>query len=319
MIKVNRIDSAVEKVSTVAISGHIRPDGDCIGSCLGMYHYLKENFPHLSCVDVYLEETQDCFNICDGIDQIHHSCEEEISYDLFIALDSSDRERLGDADKYFRTAKKTICFDHHISNKGYADENYIEPNMSSASELVFYAMDPEKISKTTAEMLYMGIAHDSGIFQYSSTTPQTMQTAAFLMSKGIDHNEIIDITFMQKSYVQNLLLAKGILESELMYDGKLILSGFRKVVLESYNASHADLNGIISQLRNTTGVEVAVLLDETEENVYKISMRSKSYVDVSRIATLFGGGGHVRAAGCTLTGNYEQVCDTITQEIGKQI
>ena len=211
MIETNRISEELENVKTVAISGHIRPDGDCVGSCMGMYLYLKDNFPQLKKVTVYLQEIPESFRIISGTDQICHNCDSDERYDLFIALDCGDSGRLGEAEKYFKSAEKTLCYDHHVSNHGFADKNYIDPAISSASELVYHVMDPEKITKEIAEALYMGIAHDTGIFQYSCTSPHTMEVAAELMRKGIDCSYIIDTTYMEKSYVQNQILGRALL------------------------------------------------------------------------------------------------------------
>ena len=139
MIETNRISEELEDVRTVAISGHIRPDGDCVGSCMGLYLYLKNNFPQLKKITVYLQEIPESYHIISGTDQICHSCDRDESYDLFIALDCGDLGRLGDAAKYFQSAKKTLCYDHHISNNGFADTNYVDPEISSASELVFHS------------------------------------------------------------------------------------------------------------------------------------------------------------------------------------
>lgn len=319
MIRVNKIDTELEGVRTVAIAGHIRPDGDCVGSCMGLSLYLKAYFPQLDAVDVYLEKIPENFGIIAGTDQIKHSMDEEREYDLFIALDSGDLGRLGDAVKYFHSAKKTICYDHHISNTGYADKNYIDPEISSASELIYHVMEDDKITKDIAEALYMGIAHDTGIFQYSCTSPKTMETAANLMRKGIDCSHIIDVTYMEKTYHQNQVLGRALLESLLVLDKKCIISVIRQRDMDFYGVQYKDLDGIVSQLRLTKGVEVAIFLYETGNHEYKVSMRSKSIVDVSEVATFFGGGGHVRAAGCTMQGSYYDVVNNLTKHIEKQL
>lgn len=319
MIRVNKIDTELEGVRTVAIAGHIRPDGDCVGSCMGLSLYLKAYFPQLDAVDVYLEKISENFSIIAGTDQIKHSMDEEREYDLFIALDSGDLGRLGDAVKYFHSAKKTICYDHHISNTGYADKNYIDPEISSASELIYHVMEDDKITKDIAEALYMGIAHDTGIFQYSCTSPKTMETAANLMRKGIDCSYIIDVTYMEKTYHQNQVLGRALLESLLVLEKKCIISVIRQRDMDFYGVQYKDLDGIVSQLRLTKGVEVAIFLYETGNHEYKVSMRSKSIVDVSEVATFFGGGGHVRAAGCTMQGSYYDVVNNLTKHIEKQL
>lgn len=319
MQKWNRIEAELGGVSTVAIAGHVRPDGDAVGSSLGLSLYLQENCPYLTAVDVYLEEIPDSLKSIHGIEQIHHSCQEEKEYDLFIALDCGDLKRLGDAAKYFQTAKRTICYDHHISNTGFADKDYVAPDMSSTSEIIFHILDPEKISKEVAELLYMGIVHDTGVFQYSCTSPETMEAAAVLMRKGIDCSKIIDETFMEKTYRQNQILGRTLLESIMVLDGKCIISGVKMKDMEFYGVKASDLDGIVSQLRLTKGVEVAMFLYEIGNQQFKVSLRSKEYVDVSKIASYFGGGGHVRAAGCTMQGSYYDVINNITEHIEKQL
>ena len=150
-----RLKNELENVKTVAVAGHIRPDGDCTGSCLAVYSYLQENFPEIS-VDVYLEAVNPNFLFLKGADQVKTSCAEDKKYDLFISLDASDKERLGEAVKYLETAEKTLCIDHHITNTGFAGENWIDAQASSTSELAYQMMEEERISRETAEALYMG-------------------------------------------------------------------------------------------------------------------------------------------------------------------
>lgn len=319
MSRVNKIDAELDGVKTVAIAGHIRPDGDCVGSCMGLYLYLTRYFPQLEAVDVYLETIPDSYHIIAGTDKILHSMEEDKEYDLFIALDSGDLERLGKAVKYFHSAKKTICYDHHVSNDGYAMKNYIDPEISSTSELIYHVMEEEKITREIAEALYMGISHDTGIFQYSCTSPETMEVAANLMRKGIDNNYIIDTTFMEKTYLQNQVLGRALLESILVLDGKCIISVIRMKDMDFYGVKSTELDGIVSQLRLTKGVETAIFLYETGNQEFKVSMRSKSIVDVSAVAKYFGGGGHVRAAGCSMQGSFYDVVNNLTKHIEKQM
>lgn len=319
MVEMNKIGMELDGVKTVGIAGHIRPDGDCVGSCMGLYLYLREYFPQLTDVDVFLEEIPESYRIIAGTDKIIHSCEEERKYDLFIALDCGDLKRLGDAGRYFESAKRTICYDHHISNDGFADKNYIDANISSTSELIYHIMDEDKITKEIAEALYMGISHDTGIFQYSCTSPATMEVAAQLMRKGIDHSYIVDTTFMEKSYLQNQILGRALLESIMVLDGRCIISAIRLRDMKFYGVKPAELDGIVSQLRLTRGVEVAIFLYETGNHEFKVSMRSKSIVDVSTIAKYFGGGGHVRAAGCSMQGSFYDVVNNLTKHIEKQM
>lgn len=303
---------------SVALGGHIRPDGDCVGSSMGLYLYLKEQFPEVE-TDIYLEPIADCYKIISNIEEIKHQVEHVKTYDLFICLDCGDVARLGFSAPLFEHAKQTMCIDHHVSNEAFADINYIEPDASSTSELVYRLMEKEKISRQSAEALYMGIAHDTGIFQYSCTAPETMEAAAELLRKGINGSEIIDKTYYEKTYVQNQILGKALLESMLVLDKQVIVSCVNLKSLNFFEAKPSDLEGIVSQLRLTKGAEVAMFLYEQEPQIYKVSLRSKDRVDVSVIAKYFGGGGHAKAAGFTMKGTVHDVITNVNKQIALQL
>lgn len=303
---------------TAAIAGHLRPDGDATGSCLGLYQYLKTNIPHLD-VRVYLEEVPEQYRILQGSEEICCDFSGDQTYDVFLALDCADKGRLGKAVKYFDSAKKTICIDHHISNTGFADVNEIRPDASSTSEIVFTLLEEEKIPKASAGALYLGIVHDTGVFRHSCTSPSTMEAAAGLMRKGIDTSRIINETYYDKSYYQNQILGRALLESILLMDGKIIFSAVRMKEMRFYGVGPGDLDGIVQTLMSTRGVEAAIFLYETAPQEYKVSMRSRNIIDVSRIASFFGGGGHVRAAGCTMQGSLYDVVNNITYHMEMQL
>ncbi|RDY32551.1 DHH family phosphoesterase [Lachnotalea glycerini] len=314
----NKLADQLEGIKTVAIAGHVRPDGDCTGSCLGLYNYIKDCFADIE-ADVYLEEISEVFHFIKNTQVIDSQFKKEQVYDLFIALDSGDKERLGEAVRYFDTAKKTICIDHHISNTGFADVNHILPNASSTCEIVYTLLEEAKISKAVAEALYTGIVHDTGVFQYSNTSELTMNIAGKLISKGINFTKIIEETFYKKTFVQNQILGKALLESKLLLDGKVIVSALKKVDMERYASKSNDLEGIVSQLRITEGVECAIFLYEMDNHEYKVSLRSTDYVDVSKIAGYFGGGGHKKAAGCTMAGTIQDIVKNLSLHIKEQL
>ncbi len=308
----------LKRVKTVAIGGHVRPDGDCTGACLGLYQYIKKNYKEIQ-VDVYLEDIQDSFRFIQAAEEIRHEVSEEKAYDLFIVLDCGDKERLGFSKALFEHAKETFCIDHHISNLLFADQNYIFPEASSTSELVYRLLDLEKITKETAECLYLGIVHDTGVFQYSCTSPETMEAAANLMRKGINASEIIEKTFYEKTYAQNQIMGRALFESFLFMDGKCIVSYITQRMMEFHGVTAKDLEGIVSQLRVTKGVEVAILLYETEPQEYKVSLRASGDVDVSKVAQYFGGGGHKKAAGVTMKGTVHDVINNLSGQIHLQL
>ena len=303
---------------SVAIGGHIRPDGDCVGSTIGLYLYLTTYYPEIE-TDLYLEEIPEAFQMMGHRDVPKHEIVEGKVYDLFISLDCGDERRLGFSEPMFQNAKETLCVDHHVSNESFADTNYIVPDASSTSELVYNLLDYDKMSLETAEALYMGIAHDTGIFRYSCTSPETMEAAAQLMRKGVDTAKITDRTYYEKTYVQNQILGRALLESIMVLDQRCIVSVVRLKEMEFFQAKPSDLEGIVSQMRQTKGVEVAMFLHETAPQTFKVSLRSKERVDVSRIAKYFGGGGHVRAAGVTMKGSVHDVINNLTALIEKQL
>ena len=252
-------------------------------------------------------------------DKIRHEVTEEKTYDLFIALDCGDMGRLGFSAVLFKKAAVRFCVDHHVSHKSFADQNYIRPDASSTSELIYDLLDYGKMSVETAECLYTGMVHDTGVFRYSSTTQKTMEIAGSLMEKGIPFWKYIDECFYQRTYTQTQLLGRTLLTSMRLMDGKVIVATVTRRMLEFYGAQTEDIEGIIDQLRVTKGVEVALLLHEIGDQEYKVSMRSNTTIDVSRIAVYFGGGGHVKAAGCTMRGSLHDVVNNITEHIEFQM
>ena len=309
-----KLSERIESVNSIAIAGHTRPDGDCVGSCMGLYNYLKENYPTKDVV-VYLEDAGNGFAYINRIDEAIDKDDDEKQVDLFILLDTSDLSRIGVANKLFANAKTTICIDHHISNPGLAMENIIVPNASSTAEVLFDLLDEDKISKETAEAIYTGIIHDSGVFKYASTSEHTMNIAGKLMSKGIDFQTIIDDGFYAKTYAQNQILGSALLESVRFFDGKCIFSVVTEREMEFFGVTNKDLGGIVEQMRLTEGVECAIFLYEVEPLTYKVSLRSKKYLDVNKVAGYFGGGGHVSAAGCICKGTTHDVINNLAERI----
>lgn len=197
-----KLEEQLYDVKRVAIAGHVKPDGDCVGSTLAVYNYIRKYHPEME-VELHLEPIPNIFKFLANADKIDSSYIEKEPYDLFIALDCGDEKRLGNAVKYFHAAKRTFCVDHHISNQSFADANYIFPEASSTCELVYELIDEEKITKEIAECIYVGIVHDTGVFQYSCTSAKTMNIAGRLMEMGIDFSRIVDKTYYEKTYEQN--------------------------------------------------------------------------------------------------------------------
>lgn len=314
----NNIAEVLDGVKTMAIAGHIRPDGDCVGSCMALYAYIKKWYPEIQ-ADIYLETPKPVFGYLAYMDEVKSEASGEKEYDLFVTCDVSARDRLAVVGDYFEKAKKTVCIDHHVSNPGFARINHILPDASSSCEVLYGLLDSEKVDREIAQAVYTGIIHDTGVFQYSCTSPETMRIAGELMKTGFDFTGIIEKSFYQKTYIQNQVMGRVLAESILLLDGKCIVGYMKKKDMDFYGVDGADLDGVVSQLRLTQDVEVAIFIYEKNTQEFKVSLRSNGDVDVSKIAVFFGGGGHVKAAGCEMAGSMYDVVNNITAELVKQM
>lgn len=319
--QVVNIFDEVKDCKTIGISGHVRPDGDCAGSCLGMALYLKKLLGEGVRVDVFLGDLSDSLrhNLI-GQELVHWNYETDVkAYDAFLCLDC-EATRLGDAMDYFFKAKKRINIDHHQSNaRGSGQVNWVDPEASSTCELCYRTMDPEKVDRDIATDLYIGIVTDTGLFQYSNTSPQTMEIAGKLMATGFDHSDIARQVFFEKNYVQQQILGRALLESILFMDGRCIVSMIDRKTMQFYKALSKDMDGIVSQMNSTEGVSCAIFMYEMEPLTYKVSLRSNGDVDVAKVAERFGGGGHKRAAGCTVNAPYHDIINNMSALIAEQL
>ena len=166
--------------------------------------------------------------------------------------------------------------------------------------------------------MYMGIASDSGVFRFQNTKPRTLRIAAKMMEFGIDHNEILEETFYKKSYNQMMITAKIQTNTVVTMDGQVIYGYCTSELMEKYGLTTNDLDAVIASIRNVSGVEVAMFAYQLDDNKYKVSLRSKDRVDVSKIAVTFGGGGHKRAAGFDIEGDKDSVIEKVLAEIEKE-
>ena len=286
-----RITEEVRNAGSIAVSGHIRPDGDCVGSVMGLYLYLKKELPEAE-VDVYLEkpaELFDCISHIEDIKSKFNNVDTGKIYDVFIVLDCAD-DRLGEVRVLYEKARKKINIDHHISNPGCGDVRIVEPERSSTAELLYDLMDPAALDEEIARALYIGIIHDTGVLRYSNTAPHTLQVVSELIKFGFDFSKIIDDTFYEKTYVQTQIMGRAILESVRFMHDKCIVSMVSRRMMDFYQVTPQDLDGIVNQLLAVKGVECAIFMYEIRTLEYKISMRSKGRVDVASVAMRFGGG-----------------------------
>lgn len=315
----NKIDfteaiNIIKKHDNIFIASHVNPDGDNIGSCLGLYLALKKTNKNVRVLqsDILPED----FNFLKGFEDIK-SYEDDEKIDLLILLDSADSKRLGDNEALLGKAKTTINIDHHLSNTNYADLNLVDPKSPSTCELVYYLIKQMniEIDKNIAEALYTGISTDTGKFSYDSVTGDTLRIVANLIDLGIDFNKINIRLYESISLPKMSLKIKALSGLKMYKNNQVALVKVSQDMLKSTNTSMEDTNGIVEEIRKVEGVEVACLLKEIKKNEIKVSMRSKEFFNVSEVCEDLGGGGHIRASGCTINESLNKseqiVLDTI--------
>jgi phosphoesterase RecJ-like protein len=324
-LKMNNIEKVFELINNsqnICISGHKSPDGDCIGSVMALYRFLKRLGKSKN-LTVCIEGTIP-FNYRQYVDEDVIIKEyDNKKFDLLFILDCSDLERLGKFKDVYKNSKKSVCIDHHKTNKSYADINIIDSSMSSTGEIlydVFKALNV-KITKEEASLIYIAILTDTGKFSYSNTSSDTHRKAAELIDLGVQVAEIDNTIYNSKpsNIVKAFIDCVGGIE--LYYGNRLGIASITKGVLEKNNADMGDIDGVVEFIREIKEVEVSCVLKENE-NKTRVSLRSKNNIDVSEVSVKFGGGGHAKAAGFEVNKDVkntkELLINTFKEYFGEQ-
>ncbi|KRQ86993.1 Bifunctional oligoribonuclease and PAP phosphatase NrnA [Caloramator mitchellensis] len=314
----NEIGKLISEKCNFAIISHYSPDGDAIGSSLGLYNALKEIGKN---VDIFIPDNlPNRFSYLPLFDEIKNQKQYKENYECILVLDCGDEDRLGEFVDILKHTDLVINIDHHISNTLYGNINYVDSNASSVGEIIYnlLKLNGYDISKNTACCLYTSIISDTGGFKYSNTTSMTFNIAGDLINTGIDFPEINRILFDTKSVNQIKLLSLVTSTLEMHNDDKLALIYMTRDMLNKSGASEDDASEMVNLARDIETAEVGVFIKEIDDKVFRISLRSKNIVDVRLIAEKFDGGGHVRAAGCTIKGDFAEVKKRLIDEILSQ-
>lgn len=292
------------EAKNVAIFTHMRPDGDCLGSALALKLMLEKQGKN---VDVYGDITiKDTYNFLPAITTINHPKLKE--YDLCVAVDCSDRYRLGDTWSIFERGQRTLKIDHHKTNDPFAQVDIVEM-VGSTAEIMYQLFEELNwtLTREIATCLYTGISSDTGCFLYNSTTKQTHQIACKLLDFHLDLEKIHYYLFQRRTKEQILLTATALKNIEFILSGKVAFTGLTLKDFQKINTTSNDTVGIVSMMANIDGCRIAILMGEEKKNTFVVSFRTDGSVDVSLVAEKFGGGGHKMAAGCKLYGTFEVV------------
>ena len=308
--------NTIKNSENIFLASHVHPDGDNVGSLLALGMALKKLNKKINIIKVD-DIPKDYLFLPNSNLFVEPNLKEPI--DLFISLDSSDLDRLGIGKEMALKANKIINIDHHITNNNFGDINIVDPLASATGELIYSLikkLDVE-IDQNIATCIYVAISSDTGSFVYDNTTSKTHLIAADLLDKGINKNEIIVNLYQSRSMRRTKLFIRSLNTLEMYCKERVGIITVTQDMLNECNAKMEDTEGIISFVRDIEGIELACILKEYKENEIKLSLRSKSIVDVSEICIKFHGGGHKRAAGCTIYDNIENTKKIILNEIQK--
>ncbi len=299
----------------VAIFPHVSADGDAIGSSLALAMALKKAGKD---VVVYMEENIPAvYRFLPGTELTRFYDPSDEIMDINLALDTGDVDRLGTRGEAFFMAPCTINIDHHVTNTRFALLNHVDEVSASTGEIVYTLLKKLKLNIDTdmATCLYTAVATDTGGFKYSNTTAETHRIASELVSTGIDIAELSQRIFDNTTYPKLKLTQKAIELLEFYENNRLAVVALSRADLLSMGASDEDCDGIVNIGRSVEGVEVSILVKEKNSEEVRVNLRSKNYVDVSEVAAAFGGGGHKRAAGCTVNGTLQQVRELLIEAV----
>ena len=322
-----RFAEIVRSASKIILTIHHRPDGDCVGSAVAMRQILLQlgkdvriMTPHKTPPTLtFLDPNQYCTALEDMTDEDIRWMQ---SADLFFVLDTSSWAQLGEMATPFReSSAKKIVLDHHIKGDDIGAVRFIDPNAEATGALVVQAADALGMPLTAeiAQSAFVALAADTGWFRFSSVTPETFRTAAKLVEGGTQPDVMYREMYEQESLGRIRLIGRTLSKTETYSDGHFLLTWIRLEDFEAAGARSSDSEDIINMLLQVRGSKMAVLISELKDKTFKISFRSRCAVDCSVLAAQFGGGGHKKAAGASLSLPFEQTKQTIVEAVMKAL
>ena len=308
----------------IGITYHVSPDGDAVGSVLALFNALKSL--NKDCYIISKDTLSENLKFLKGAGEITGEITEPVDEtDIVVVLDCGNLERVSANLKEFTGT--IVNIDHHLSNDKYGDINYIDANAAATAEIVFELLNLMGISfekensviKDIGTCMYTSIVTDTGAYRHSNVTERTHKISATLKKIGVDNTFIYQSLFDNKDFSRIKLIGKALSNMQLILNGKVALLELDKAFTEDLGIDIGDTSDIISYGLQIKGVEVTLLLKEVEDGV-KASLRAKSYVDVRKIAEVFGGGGHIRASGIKIRNmSMEEAKYEILNEIQKEL
>jgi len=303
------IKEAIAKGKKFLISAHIRPDGDCLGAGLAIKRFIENSGKN---ADFLIDSNfPEHYSFMTGSGEVNQKKLDY--YDCFIAVDCADDKRLGAYSSYL-SSLPSLNIDHHATNNKFASKNLVL-NYSSTCEIITEQLiDSEFFDDTIAALLYVGMSTDTGHFAHSNTNSRVLKNASKLLEYNINPYEIVKNLYRSNTIEKTKLISVAINSMRFFDSNKVCFITITKKNLKDCGCQLSDTEGLIDYAVAIKNVDVALCLCEYSSNTYKVSLRSKS-TDVSIVASMFGGGGHKQAAGCMVSGFYEDVVDKLLRAV----
>jgi phosphoesterase RecJ-like protein len=312
------IAAALREAGSILLFPHILMDGDAIGSaaalCLSLRAAGHESWVVIEdqiAANLAFLAHGTCLRVEEAAKRFPHGA------DLSLCIDCGEESRFPARQELYRAGRRSVCLDHHPTSAGIADLNYIDPAAAATGEIVYDLLTAGglPLDRTTAGCLFAAIATDTGNFTYSNTTSRSHEITVALMDCGIDVNAICVQLYESIPLAKLRLEAAVFAELELIADGRAAIAAVTREMLQRCGARMEDTDGLVERMRSLRGVQIAVLLKEVDAECIKAAMRAKTHGDVAAIACRHGGGGHVKAAGCTLHDNLAAVRSLLGREV----
>lgn len=308
-MSIKEVVKALKKYDNFLITSHINPEADALGSQLALFELIKELGKKPICVDN--DKVPSHYKFLPGIGNIRQSLKKTDDIEAAIVLDCPTIERSGKVKKLLKKAKIIINIDHHISNVGFGDVNWVKTDASSTGEMIYMLCKETgiEISKKIALYIYIGILTDTGSFNYSNTTSVTHEIVSDLLGYGLQSQHISHKIYENKPLKEIKLLGSCISSLEIEQNGRIAYMVCTKEMLKSLDCTSYNTENFINIARSIQGVDIAIFIREDlkKRNRFNISLRSHDNINVNKVASFFKGGGHKNAAGCVIKGTLAQI------------
>ncbi|MBR5535318.1 MAG: bifunctional oligoribonuclease/PAP phosphatase NrnA [Clostridia bacterium] len=303
---------------SVALLPHISTDWDALGSCMAIRTILRENGIK---ADIFVPDALSGHLSFMETDVLLYNENEEYAYETVCGVDVSTKERLGSNLPLFEKTEDKVWIDHHLSDETYAPVSLVNPSAAATAEIVYEMMVDSNIplTKKVAEYLYLALASDTGSFRYQNTTPFSAKMLGALIEAGADVSALSNELFFNSTYSLVKLRGETIGTIELFARGKVGTAFITKAMMEKVGATRNEASALADVPRSIGTVCVSAVIKEEDDGLCKISFRSKGEYNVEKIASLFGGGGHEKAAGATIEGSIEEVHSLILPHLIKAV